>query len=123
MRQQGTTPARRNACRFARHGSVADVDDQPATRAGVEEAQVVVAQDEQATPGVGEVSLGITTDQTRTDSEVEAMALAPIPSPQVLCHQPPVLALAALPGSAFGRRGRCTTRPYRHGEVGASVAG
>jgi aminoglycoside phosphotransferase (APT) family kinase protein len=33
------------------------------------------------------------------------MALAPIPTPTVLWHKPPVLALAALPGTALGRLG------------------
>jgi len=33
------------------------------------------------------------------------MALAPIPTPEVLWRQPPVLALAALPGTALGRLG------------------
>jgi Phosphotransferase enzyme family len=35
--------------------------------------------------------------------EVEAMAMAPIPTPEVLWRKPPVLALAALPGKALGR--------------------
>jgi aminoglycoside phosphotransferase (APT) family kinase protein len=37
--------------------------------------------------------------------EVEAMALAPVPTPGVLWRKPPVLALAALPGTALGRLG------------------
>ena len=32
--------------------------------------------------------------------EVEAMAMAPVPTPQVLWRKPPVLALAALPGTS-----------------------
>ena len=47
---------------------------------------------------VGDVFLKIDGDQTRIDVEVEAMALAPIPTPEVLWRKPPVLALAALPG-------------------------
>jgi aminoglycoside phosphotransferase (APT) family kinase protein len=41
--------------------------------------------------------------------EVEAMALAPIPTPDVLWRKPPVLALAALPGTALGRLGEPST--------------
>ena len=73
--------------------------------AGVEEVEVVVAHNERATLRVGDVFLKIDADQTRTDVEVEAMALAPIPTPQVLWRKPPVLALAALPGTALGRLG------------------
>ncbi|MEV0393694.1 phosphotransferase family protein [Polymorphospora rubra] len=73
--------------------------------AGVEEVRVVVAHHERATLRVGDVFLKIDADQTRTDVEVEAMALAPIPTPAVLWRRPPVLALAALPGTALGRLG------------------
>jgi aminoglycoside phosphotransferase len=68
----------------------------------VEEVKVVVAHDERATLRVGDVFLKIDGDQTCTDVEVEAMALAPIPTPRVLWRKPPVLALAALPGVALG---------------------
>src|SRR6202043_1084528 len=73
--------------------------------ADVEEVEVVVAHHERATLRVGDVFLKIDADQTRTDVEVEAMARAPIPTPEVLWRKPPVLALAALPGSALGRLG------------------
>ena len=73
--------------------------------ADVEEVKVVVAHNERATLRVGDVFLKIDADQTRTDVEVEAMAMAPIPTPQVLWRKPPVLALAALPGTALGRLG------------------
>nr|WP_239138063.1 phosphotransferase [Sphaerisporangium rufum] len=69
----------------------------------MEQIEVVVAHQERATLRVGDVFLKIDTDQTRTDIEVEAMALAPIPTPRVLWRKPPVLALAALPGRALGR--------------------
>lgn len=49
--------------------------------------------------------LKIDADQMRTDVEVEAMVMAPIPTPEVLWRKPPVLALAALPGTALGRLG------------------
>ena len=73
--------------------------------ADVEEVEVVVAHHERATLRVGEVFLKIDADQTRTDVEVEAMTLAPIPTPKVLWRKPPVLALAALTGTALGRLG------------------
>src|SRR5213078_5366404 len=77
--------------------------------AGVEEVQVVVAHNERATLRVGGVFLKIDADQARTDVEAEAMALAPVPTPEVLWRKPPVLALAALPGTALGRLGEPST--------------
>src|SRR3954451_7159030 len=71
--------------------------------AAVEGVEVVVAHDERATLRVGEVFLKIDADQRCTDVEVEAMALAPIPTPRILWRKPPVLALAAVPGTALGR--------------------
>ncbi|HEY9493562.1 MAG TPA: aminoglycoside phosphotransferase family protein [Intrasporangium sp.] len=70
-----------------------------------DQVEVVVAHHDCATLRVGEVFLKIDADQNRTDVEVEAMAMAPIPTPQVLWRKPPVLALAALPGTALGRLG------------------
>jgi hypothetical protein len=52
----------------------------PAAYADVEEVEVVVAHSERATLRVGDVFLKIDADQARTDVEVEAMALAPIPT-------------------------------------------
>ncbi|MGN9907428.1 phosphotransferase family protein [Phytohabitans sp. LJ34] len=71
----------------------------------MEEVKVVVAHDDCATLRVGDVFLKIDADQTRTDVEVEAMTMAPIPTPRVLWRKPPVLALAAVPGMALGRLG------------------
>ena len=71
--------------------------------ADVEEVEVVVAHNERATLRVGEVFLKIDPDQARTDVEVEAMAMAPVPTPEILWRKPPVLALAAVPGTALGR--------------------
>jgi aminoglycoside phosphotransferase (APT) family kinase protein len=67
--------------------------------------EVVVAHSARATLRVGDVFLKIDTDQTRIDVEVEAIALAPIPTPEVLWREPFVLALAAVPGTALGRLG------------------
>ena len=68
-----------------------------------------MAHSERATLRVGDVFLKIDADQTLTDVEVAAMALAPIPTPEVLWRKPPVLALAALPGTALGRLGEPST--------------
>jgi aminoglycoside phosphotransferase (APT) family kinase protein len=76
-----------------------------ATLTGVEEVEVVVAHHERATLRVGEVFLKVDAYQARTDTELEAMARAPVPTPEVLWRKPPVLALAALPGNALGRLG------------------
>ncbi|WP_091080713.1 phosphotransferase [Nonomuraea wenchangensis] len=71
----------------------------------MEQVEVVVAHRERATLRVGDVFLKIDADQTRADVEVEAMAAAPVPTPEVLWRRPPVLALAALRGTALGRLG------------------
>jgi hypothetical protein len=75
----------------------------------VEEIEVVVAHHERATLRVGEVFLKIDADQSRTDVEVEAMTRAPVPTADILWRKPPVLALAALPGTALGRLGQPST--------------
>jgi aminoglycoside phosphotransferase (APT) family kinase protein len=75
----------------------------------VERVEVVVAHDERATLRVGDVFVKIDGDQARTDVEVDAMALAPVPTPLVLWRQPPALALAALAGSALGHLGEPST--------------
>jgi len=90
--------------------------------AGVDEVEVVVAHSERATLRVGDVFLKIDADQTRIDVEVEAMAMAPIPTPEVLWRKPPVLALAAVPGTALGRLGEpSTASPAAWAAAGAAV--
>ncbi len=79
--------------------------------AGVEQVQVVVAHHDCATLRVGDVFLKIDADQRRTDVEVEAMARAPVPTPQVLWRKPPVLALAAVPGAPLARLGQPSAAP------------
>ena len=81
-----------------------------------------MAHNERATLRVGDVFLKIDADQTRTDVEVEAMAMAPIPAPEVLWRKPPVLALAALPGTALGRLGEpSTASPAAWAAAGAAA--
>jgi aminoglycoside phosphotransferase (APT) family kinase protein len=91
--------------------------------AGVEEVEVVVAHSERATLRVGDVFLKIDADQARIDAEVEAMARAPVPTPEVLWRKPPVLALAALPGRALGRLGQpsAASPPAAWAAAGAAV--
>jgi aminoglycoside phosphotransferase len=72
----------------------------------VEPVEVVVAHDERVTLRVGETFLKIDGDQSRIDVEVEAMAKAPLPTPEVLWRKPHVLALAALPGTPLGQLGQ-----------------
>jgi aminoglycoside phosphotransferase (APT) family kinase protein len=69
----------------------------------MQEIDVVVSHRERATLRVGDVFLTVDTDQARLDREVEVLARAPIPTPEVLWCKPPVLALAAVPGAALGR--------------------
>ena len=73
-----------------------------------DEVEVVVAHHERATLRVGDMFLKIDGDQTRTDVEVEAMTLAPVPTPKSVA-QATCLALAALPGTALGRLGEPST--------------
>ena len=90
--------------------------------AGVEEVEVVVAHQERATLRVGDVFLKIDADQTRIDVEVEAMAIAPVPTPEILWRKPPALALAALPGTALGRLGEpSTASPAAWAAAGAAA--
>jgi aminoglycoside phosphotransferase (APT) family kinase protein len=88
----------------------------------VEEIEVVVAHQERATLRVGDVFLKVDVEQTRTDVEVEAMAMAPVPTPEVLWREPPVLALAAVGGTALGRLGEpSTASPAAWAAAGAAV--
>ncbi|MFJ1758189.1 phosphotransferase [Kitasatospora sp. NPDC088134] len=88
----------------------------------MDEVEVVVAHAERATLRVGDVFLKVDADRARAAAEVEAMALAPVPTPRVLWHQPPVLALAALPGSTLGRLGGpATGSPTAWAAAGAAI--
>jgi aminoglycoside phosphotransferase len=77
-----------------------------ARMAGVEEVEVVVAHSQRVTLRVGEVFLKVDGDPAHADAEVRAMAMAPIPTPAILWREPPVLAIAAVSGTALGRLGR-----------------
>ncbi|GAA4361631.1 phosphotransferase family protein [Angustibacter luteus] len=73
--------------------------------ANVEEVSVVVAHRERATLRVGDVFLKVDADPFRTDVEIQVMEMAPLPTPTILWRNPPVLALAAVPGTALGHLG------------------
>ncbi|HET6738139.1 MAG TPA: phosphotransferase [Kribbella sp.] len=77
----------------------------------MDEVSVVVAHPERATLRVGDVFLKVDTDRARLDREVEAMTLAPVPTPDVLWHKPPVLAIAAVRGTVLARLCRPSTSP------------
>src|SRR5215217_3830657 len=54
--------------------------------------------------------------------EVVVMALAPVPTPEILWRKPPVLAIAALPGTALGRLGEpSTASPAAWAAAGAAA--
>jgi aminoglycoside phosphotransferase (APT) family kinase protein len=88
----------------------------------MDEIQVVVAHSERATLRVGDVFLKVDADQARLDVEVEAMSLAPVPTPEVLWCKPPVLAIAAVPGTTLGLLGGpATGSPAAWAAAGAAI--
>ncbi|MFB6893035.1 phosphotransferase family protein [Kitasatospora sp. NPDC056327] len=88
----------------------------------MDEVEVVVAHSERATLRVGDVFLKVDADRARIDREVEAMALVPVPTPRILWREPPVLALAALPGSTLGSLGGPSTgSPAAWAAAGAAL--
>jgi aminoglycoside phosphotransferase (APT) family kinase protein len=75
----------------------------------LENVEIVVAHQARATLRVGDVFVKVDADHARTDREAEAMALVPVPTPEVLWYKPPALALAAVSGTALGRLGEPST--------------
>ncbi len=75
----------------------------------MEGVEVVLANNDRVTLRAGDVFLKVDADQARADREVEAMTLAPVPTPEILWREPPVLAMAALAGSTIGRLGEPST--------------
>ena len=98
-------PRRDVASRAVASNKPGDVGRHPRDDGHVEEVQVVVAHNERATLRVGDLFLKIDADQARIGVEVEAMAMAPVPTAEVLWREPPVLALAAVGGTALGHLG------------------
>ncbi|MGP9845116.1 phosphotransferase family protein [Brachybacterium sp. 107] len=68
----------------------------------MDEVEVVVAHSERATLRVGDVFFKVDGDPAHADIEIRAMGMAPVPTPEILWHRPPVLAIAAVPGRALG---------------------
>jgi aminoglycoside phosphotransferase (APT) family kinase protein len=88
----------------------------------MDEVSVVVAHAERATLRVGDVFLKVDPDQARIGREIEAIALAPVPTPEILWHQPPVLAISAVPGTVLGRLGHpSTASPAAWAAAGAGL--
>ena len=69
----------------------------------------MLANNDRVTLRVGDMVLKVDADQERADVEVEALGLAPVPTPKVLWHEAPVLALQAVPGRTLGRLGQPVT--------------
>ncbi|MEW2426097.1 phosphotransferase [Streptomyces nigra] len=88
----------------------------------MDEVEVVVAHSERATLRVGDVFLKVDADPARLDAEVEAMSLAPVPTPEVLWRKPVVLATAAVRGTTLGRLGGpSTASPAAWAAAGAAI--
>ncbi|MGO1975717.1 phosphotransferase family protein [Brachybacterium tyrofermentans] len=68
----------------------------------MDEVEVVVAHSERATLRVGEMFLKVDGDPAHADVEIRAMSMVPIPTPEILWHRSPVLAIVAVPGRALG---------------------
>ena len=75
-------------CEMGEHAKFTPrVAGSPARMTGVDVVEVDVAHSERATLRVGGVFFKIDADQARTDIDLEAMATAPIPTPQILWRQ------------------------------------
>ncbi|MBQ1070445.1 MULTISPECIES: phosphotransferase family protein [Micromonospora] len=88
----------------------------------MDEVEVVVAHRQRATLRVGDVFLKVDGDPAHAAVEVRAMGLAPVPTPTILWHEPPVLAIAAVPGTALGVLGRPSeASPAAWAAAGAAI--
>lgn len=79
--------------------------------AAVNAVDVVLANNDRITVRAGDVFLKVDADPGRSEREVAAMALAPVPTPEVLWRTPPVLALARVPGVPLDEPGRPSIAP------------
>ncbi|MGB0114471.1 MAG: aminoglycoside phosphotransferase family protein, partial [Ilumatobacteraceae bacterium] len=87
-----------------------------------DQVDVVLANNDRVTLRVGDTFLKVDADQTRADVEVEALTLAPVPTPKILWRNPPVLALEALRGRTLGQLGEpSTASPATWTAVGETV--
>lgn len=84
--------------------------------------EVVLANNDRVTLRVGNTFLKVDADRARSKVEVEAIGLAPVPTPEILWQEPPVLALGALQGHALGRLGEpSSASPKAWSAVGAAI--
>ena len=91
--------------------------------ADVPDVEVVLANNDRVTVRVGDTFLKIDGDPDRQRAEVQAIRSVPVPTPTVLWHEPPVLALGALRGHTLGRLGqRSTASAAAWAAVGAALA-
>lgn len=74
---------------------------------------VVAANSERVTVRADDVFFKIDPDHARMDTETAAMTRVPVPTPTILWRTPPVLAVAALPGSSLDRLGPPSTATRR----------
>ncbi|WP_210418197.1 phosphotransferase family protein [Ruania zhangjianzhongii] len=89
---------------------------------GMKDVEVVVAHSGRATLRVGDVFLKVDGDPANADIEVQAIGLAPVPTPTVLWREDPVLAIAAVPGRALGALGEpSTASPAAWAAAGAAI--
>ena len=89
---------------------------------GVGEVEVVLANNDRVTLRVGDVFLKVDADRQRSDREVDAMALAPVPTPAIQWREPPVVALAKVAGKPLGRLGeQSAASPAAWAAVGATL--
>lgn len=89
---------------------------------GVDQVDVILANNDRVTLRVGATYLKVDANQLRADKEVQAINRAPVPTPEILWHKPPVLALKALKGTTLGRLGQPSgASPSAWAAVGATV--
>jgi aminoglycoside phosphotransferase (APT) family kinase protein len=88
----------------------------------MDEVEVVVAHRQRATLRVGDVFLKVDGNPAHAEVEARAMTMAPIPTPAVLWREPPVLAVAAVPGTALGILGEpSAASPAAWAAAGAAI--
>ena len=83
-------------------GPAIDFEQRCGTILLMNEVEVVLANNDRVTVRVGDAFYKVDSDRDRSDREVEAIRRAPVPTPKILWYEPPVLALAAVPGRPLG---------------------
>lgn len=87
----------------------------------MDRVDVVVAHAERAVVSAGDVFLKIDTHVARVDTELAAMRRAPIPTPTILWHRPPVLALQRVRGLSLSDLGGSGTTAASWQAAGAAA--